>query len=336
MKLLLRIIFAFFLLLFHPSLFSTSVDFDVVVVGTSPIPLLEALYYHHSGKRVLVLEEASVCGGAWKSIEVCGMYPVDLGCHTLGNDKQMLHFLQEYVGCTMVSLDNPHKPFEAAHSPNGFYFAHGCYELIQNLLQLIEDTDIVLMLDHALESVFIDSQESIAIVKTKNTQFTTSKILVTPYSRIRLDNPLADIQSREKTKFYHLYMLIEDPTPPRFSFKSGIGKGISRLMNLTYFVGLEGTNKQLMVFQTYGDAYLQSAENYLDRLKQQNLIDASARILQTEHYIYEQDHFQQPQNIENAHHVLELIKTHHLQDMVHFIPKWKQVLKPVYIPKCEK
>src|SRR5690348_11005822 len=91
----------FLFLFIQPFLFSTFVDFDVIVVGSSPIPLLEALYHYHSGKRVLILEEASACGGAWKSIEVCGMYPVDLGCHTLGNDKQMLHFLEEYIGCEM-------------------------------------------------------------------------------------------------------------------------------------------------------------------------------------------------------------------------------------------
>jgi hypothetical protein len=325
---LLKISFAFLLLFINPCLFSASVDFDVIVVGTSPIPLLEALYHYHTGKRVLILEEASVCGGAWKSIEACGLYPVDLGCHTLGNDKQMLHFLQEYIGCEMVSLDNPHLPFDAGHSPNGFYFAHGCYELMQNLLQLIEKTDIVLLLDHALESVWIDEQEPIAIAKTKDGQFTTSKILVTPYSRIRLDNPLPTMQSRDKTKYYHLYMLIEDSTPPRFSFKSGIGKGISRLMNLTYFAGIEGTGKQLMVFQTYGDTYQQSAETYLERLKQQNLIDASARILQTETYVYEQDHFQHPQNIDNAKKIFEPLKTNHLQEMSQYISKWKQILQP--------
>jgi hypothetical protein len=83
-----------------------------------------------------------------------------------------------------------------------------------------------------------------------------------------------------------------------------------------------------MVFQTYGDTYLQSAQTYLDRLKQQNLIDPLARILQTENYVYEQDHFQHPQNIDNAKHVFELLKTNHLQDMSQYISKWKQVLQP--------
>ncbi len=170
----------FLFILFNTHLFCVPVDFDVVVVGSSPIPLLEALYHFHSGKRVAILEGAPVCGGAWKSIEICGLFPVDLGCHTLGQDKQMMQFFEEYVGCKMVSLDNPHLPFQAGHSKNGFYFSHGCYEIIQNLLALIEKTDIVFLVDHPIESVYIDENEPLGIVKTKDRQFTTSKILRHP------------------------------------------------------------------------------------------------------------------------------------------------------------
>ena len=325
---IIKISITVFFLLVSRCVVCASVDYDVIVVGTSPIPLIEALYQHHSGKRVLILEEASVPGGAWKSIEVCGLFPVDLGCHSLGSNKEMLHFLKEYIGCEMVSLDNPHLSFEGSHSPNGYYFAHGCYELMQNLLQLISKTEIALLLDTALESVFISEQDPVAIVQTKHGECTASKIFVTPFSRIRLDNPLFAASKKERTKYYHLYLLIEDPSPPRVSFKFGLGKGISRLMNLTYFVGLAGSGKQLMVFQTYGDANLQSAETYLDLLKKQNLIDDSARILQTERYVYEQDHFAAPQNVLNAEEVFELLKTNHLQDMTSYIPRWKKVLKP--------
>jgi len=321
-----------FFLLLNVCIFALPVDFDVIVVGSSPIPLIEALYHHHNGKRVLVLEGSTVCGGAWKSIEICGHFPVDLGCHTLGNDKQMLHFLEDYVGCNMVSMDNPHLPFDARHSANGFYFAHGCYEIIHNLIELIAKTDIVFLLDHPLESVFIQENEPIAIVKTKDRQFTTSKILVTPYSHIELDNPHTAPAKKEKMKFYHLYMLIEDMTPPRFSFRTGVGKGISRLMNLTPFVGINGTGTQLMVFQTYGDFYLQPADIYLDILKKNDLIDASARVLKAENYIYEQEHFQLPGNLKNADLVFEVLKTNHIQDMSNYIAKWKQVLQP-FTPK---
>src|SRR5579872_1782734 len=130
-------------LLVHVSLFA--VDFDVVVVGTSPFSLFEALYQSHSGKKVLILEQEAECGGAWKSIHICGIPNVDLGCHMIGNNMALKAFLEEYAGCTFVSHDNPQEPFSSGKSELGYYFSKGCYELIDHLLRQIRATDIVLL-----------------------------------------------------------------------------------------------------------------------------------------------------------------------------------------------
>lgn len=325
---MLRILIVCLCFTLQACLFAITVDFDVLVVGSSPIPLIEALYHSHLGKRVAILEALPVCGGAWKSIEICGLYPVDLGCHTLGHDQRIRQFLENYIGCHLVSLDNPRLPFDAKYSPNGFYFANGCYELILNLLSLIEKTNIVFQLNQPIESVFIHEDEPCATVKTKDGYFTTSKIIVTPYSHIRLENLHQPLPVKEKVTFNHLYMLIEDATAPRFSFRTAIAKGISRLMNLTHFVGLDGTGTQLIVFQMQRNSTFQSPDVYLDVLKKNELIDSTALIVKTENYFYEQENFQLPQDVKNASSVFEQLKTNHIQDMAQYIPKWKEVLKP--------
>jgi hypothetical protein len=301
------------------------VDFDVVVVGTSPITLLEALYQSHSGKRVLILEEAPVCGGAWKSIDVCGIYPVDLGCHTLGKNKQMLTFLETYVGCRMVSLDNPPAPFDPKNSPNGFYPLQGCYEIIHNLLKLIQHTNIVLLLEHPVESVSIHPQKPEAVIVSRNMQITTSKIIVPTYCSLQPANTSTKIS---KSSYYHLYLLVDDPTPQHFSFRTGVLSGASRLMNLTYFAGLSGTNKQLIVIQTYGNNANLTANNYLNALKQQGLLHESAHLLEEETYVYEQASFKPFNNVPNAAQVIEQINTGHIESMTQYISRWEKVLKP--------
>ena len=198
------------LLFFAHSLFCIEVDFDVVIVGSSPISLLEALYHHYTGKKVLILEAESECGGAWKSIGICGLYPVDLGCHTLGQDKQILQFLEEYVGCKMVSIDNPLQPFQLANSPNGFYPKGGCYEIVHNLLYLIKKTEITLLVNHKLESVFVHPDNTLAEITTQGMRLTTSKIVVTPHSDINVENSTSSKLSKPSTRFHHIYMLIED------------------------------------------------------------------------------------------------------------------------------
>lgn len=322
--------FILFVLLFWQSVFAGAADFDCIVVGTSPFTLFEALYRCHSGNRVLILEEAAECGGAWKAINICGIPHADLGCHQIGHDVQLKAFLETYAGCHIVSMDNPLHPFEPSNSPNGFYFSQGCYELIDHLTRLIQATNIVLLLNHKVESVSVDPKQKIATVKTKNRWFTTSKVIVTPMSGIHIENSSAAPHAGSKSKYYHLYLLIQDPTPPRFTYNGGgVAPGISRIMNLTHFVGLANSGRQLLVFQTHNDQNLTNGQTFLDALKSRNLVDKSAYILKNEPCIYESSYFNQSLiNQMNAGEFFEILNTGHFQNLTTYISKWKQVLKP--------
>lgn len=317
-----RVLFFIFLL---AQALCLGVDFDIVVIGSSPIPLIEALYQAHLGKRVLILEEASVCGGAWKSIDICGVYPVDLGCHTLGKDKRMLKFLETHLGCRMVSLDNPRALFDIKNSPNGFYPLQGCYEIIHNLLELIKKTDIVLLLEHPLESITIHPNGNEAMISSRGMYITASKIIVPSFCSLQFSHHPMSIST---TDYYHLYLLIEDPTPPNFSFRSGILTGASRLMNLTHFAGLTGTNKQLIVIQTYGKQPPATSKNYLETLIKQGLLHPTAHILEEEVYVYKQKSSTHYHRIPQATNVIQNLNTAHIEAMLEYIPKWEKILKP--------
>ncbi len=303
-------------------LFAT--DFDCVIVGTSPFSLFEALYQFHSGKRVLILEEAPSCGGAWKTIDICGIPHADLGCHQIGHDMQLKAFLEEYAGCKIVSMDHPLLPFDPAKSPNGWYFSQGCFELIDHLLKLVATTDIVLLTNRKVETVSVDPMQKIATVVTKERAFTTSQLIVTPMSCI--SNPYG------KLKYCHLYLLIQDPTPPRFSYHYGVGSGVSRLMNLTHFVGLSNTGRQLIVVQVHSDQYLANGQMILDALKSQKLVDPSAYILKAEPYVYESGSFYQSSIAQmGAQGIIEMLQTGHIQNLSNYISKWQKALKPYQV-----
>lgn len=319
-------IFAFILL--QICLFAT--DFDCVIVGSSPFSLFEALYQYHSGNRVLILEEADECGGAWKGIHICGIKHADLGCHQIGRDVNLKNFLEKYAGCKIVSLDNPSLPFEDAQGPNGWYFSRGCYELIENLLERIAATDITLLTNTRAENVLLNTSEKTAIVETKSRFFSTKKLIVTPMTSLNIQGAPFP-QNFSKSKHYHLYMLIQDPTPPRFSYHAGIGTGSSRIMNLTHFVGLEGTGRQLIVIQTYSEQYLAQDQMFLERLKTSNLVDNGAYILQSDSYIYESGTFHQGLiNSMGAQEIIEVLQTGHFQSLSSYIQRWEMVLKPYF------
>ncbi len=307
-----------FLFLFFP-LFLFSVDFDCIIVGTSPFSLFEALYQSHLGKKVLILEECTECGGAWKSITICDIPHVDLGCHQIGQSMELKSFLEEYAGCKMVCMNNP------LH-PQGYYFSQGSFELIDHLLQLIQATDIVLLTNHKAETVSFDPLEKTATVQTKDRTFTTQKLIVTPMSCIDFTPQTQDFA---KSKYYHLYLLIQDSTPFRFTYRSGVGNGISRLMNLTPFVSLPDSDQQLIAIQTTDARNLTNGQGYLDTLKGLHLIDSSASILKAESYIYEAGSFYMgmAQKIE-AEGVIEILQTGNFTALANYIERWKTVLKP--------
>src|SRR5579872_5024169 len=102
-----RFLLAIFLVV-RASVFAFQVDYDYVFVGTSPISVLEALYRSYLGSRVLLLESSSTMGGAWKAINICGVSNVDMGCHQIGSDSRLRRFLENYVGCRFVSMNNPY------------------------------------------------------------------------------------------------------------------------------------------------------------------------------------------------------------------------------------
>lgn len=313
----------FFFLLLQVCLFAA--DFDCVVVGSSPFSLFEALYQCHSGKKVLILEEAAQCGGAWKAIDICGICHADLGCHQVGCDMQLKAFLEEYAGCKIVSMDHPTLPFEAvSESPNGWYFSQGCFELIDHLLHLIAATDIALCTNCQVERVSIDPSQNIAKVQTKNGSYTTKKLIVTPMS-------VLPPQNQGKSKYYHLYLLIQDPTPPRFTYQGGLVSGSSRMMNLTHFVGLAETGRQLVVLQMHNESHVTDGQFYVDALKNQSLLDVGAYLLKAEPYIYEAGAFQQGLISEmGAQELIEVLQTAHFLNLSGYISKWKQVLKPYH------
>lgn len=301
-------------------------DFDCVVVGTSPICMFEALYKHYTGSRVLVVEQASECGGAWKSIDICGVAHADMGCHEMGNDQRIKAFLEEHLGCKVVA----NAPSQGGQAEQGIYLSQGCYELVHKLQAMIEASQIPLLLNHKLESVYIDKEKGIAEVKIKGKRYTTSKILVSQGSEINMESFMGQILSQaNRSKYPHVYLLIEDHALPKFTYMHFSFEGISRAMNMTQFVGLEGSGKQLIAFQVHGEQFFNKGEEFLNRLKQSNLVSQESRILQSQTYLYEQASFNMStinQYGPTGSTIFEFINAGHIFNISMHMDKWRKVI----------
>ena len=149
-------------------------------------------------------------------------------------------------------------------------------------------------------------------------------------SGIQIENGSIPAPANSRSKYYHLYLLIQDPTPPRFTYNGGgVVGGISRIMNLTQFAGMADTGRQILVFQTHNEQNLSNGQVFLDALKSRNPIDKSAYILKEEARIYESYYLNQSMIHQmNAGEFFEVLNTGHFQSLSTYIAKWKQVLKP--------
>jgi hypothetical protein len=331
--------FLLILCLFCSSLYAFETDFDVVVVGSSPFSLFEAIYKRCLGQRVVVLEQAPECGGAWKSITICGIDHVDLGCHEFGISSKIQNFLEEYGGCKTVALPPPpqvpgrEKPRPMLNEEQGrFYPSRGCYEFNHNLELLMQKLGVVLMLNTKLESVFVDADRNLAEVAFNGMRYTTKKLVVTNNSEIKIENPqVQEMQAHNRTHcFPHLYILIADPTPPRFNYQNMHMRDAFRAMNGTEFIDLE-KGKQLISIQVRNQQHLEDPEKYLMEFKKYRLVDPSAYILKTETYIYKQTPFNQlmlHKLGKEAQSIFEILDSGGILNLAKYIDKWKTAMKP--------
>jgi hypothetical protein len=290
-------------------------DYDCIFIGSSPISLFEAMYQHSSGNKVLILDDSPVLGGAWKSIEICGVQHVDAGCHDIGKNNTLKEFLEIYGGCQMI------QPCENS----GFYFSRGCYELISNLQEMIGKMAIDVLLNTRAEEAILDEAEQCVIIRTKDKIISARKVYISAYSFLPIGNVIKEVH---KAKYYHLYLLINDATTPRFAYQNRSVAKTTRMMNLTWYVDLDNTGQQLIVFQTHGEPNSNDGQQFLDELKERNLVSMAAYILRAEAYTYEQwpSGLCQPRG--NDQPYFETLKTHHFQNMIPFLSRWKQALMP--------
>lgn len=302
-------------------------DFDCLFVGSSPFSLLEAIYQSQMGKKVIVIDSAAECGGAWRTISVCGISQVDLGCHEIGSNQELESFLTDCIGCRLVALNDPLKQFSNLQEhPDGFYFSKGCSELMGCLKQLLAKTNITLLLNTRVEEVSIE--DDLAVVKTTQGPVTAEQIFITPMSAfsIQENQNFFPIDKLNKQSFYHFYLLVEDPSEPRFSYIELASPTAYRVMNLTHFSGLQNSGQHLMIVQTRSENA--NGADLLQEIKQQGLVHEDATLLSEEFYVYERYNSiaEIIEQLSEGRKFFHMLETTRFENLAESVARWKALL----------
>lgn len=81
-----------------------AIVYDSIVVGAGPTSILEGLHLRAQGKRVLLLEQDDVIGGAWKTVSHDALPPLEIGCHIWDVDQKVYRFLQDFLEISLEPL----------------------------------------------------------------------------------------------------------------------------------------------------------------------------------------------------------------------------------------
>jgi len=174
--------------------------YDLVIIGTSPMSIIEGIYQSKEGRKVLLVDRNDYIGGAWRSIEWNGFKNVDTATHIIDPDNPDIYkFFIDNVGCDLIE-HNP-QPYTlvddqeyAINFPNlklvniklgekkiknyieyiyvkivdlfrkekkFMYFSGGVGELIGNLRNGLEVNNIDVFLSTEIKMITIDSDSNI-------------------------------------------------------------------------------------------------------------------------------------------------------------------------------
>lgn len=85
-------------------------QFDAIVIGTSPLMILEALRLDGLGQRVVLLDRASVIGGAWHVTDLGGFTGVETGCHYFERHPEAYSVIETALRLKLEVMDP--QPFQ--------------------------------------------------------------------------------------------------------------------------------------------------------------------------------------------------------------------------------
>lgn len=299
-------------------------DYDCIVIGTSPFSLLEAYYHSQKGEKVLVVDKDEVIGGVWRTVEVLGVSHAELGCHWIHRNQKVLDFLSNKVGCALEEATiYRYDSHDANTSSLGYYLTHGCFSLIQGLMDLIHTTDIELRLGVKANAVIYDTTSERIGVNIDGKFMETGHVVVTSHSSVSF--AIDGRVSMPSTNTYeHIYLLVEDPSDPKFGYMVGFSdiKEITRAMNMTRFIPSMPLNKQLIALQMNPKIPAKHPEAYVSCLIKKGWLAPDATLSDFVTLSFEQGRLPEEDVIPKSK--ITKLQAVILQRMSEYIDRWEE------------
>lgn len=183
--------------------FNKKMIFDYVIVGSSPLAILQASHYKFRKNKILVIDKNSFIGGAWASIKIFGFTNVENAIHYFLPSNFAIKFLKNYLHLSIIQSKKKirileksffgkkhfhydsiigkfltqfqqkkfNKLFSLYFVKSLFYKSHylknGSKDLIQYLKKIIFFFKIKILLNHSIKKIEINSKEKFVKLSVK-------------------------------------------------------------------------------------------------------------------------------------------------------------------------
>jgi len=96
-----------------PELKSTN-TVDCIIIGTSPIFIMEASYQASLGKTVLMIDNKDRIGGAWAPVDIFGLHDVENAIHYFLQHPVGFAFMKDVLGWNVIPSQKKYRVFDKA------------------------------------------------------------------------------------------------------------------------------------------------------------------------------------------------------------------------------
>lgn len=194
--------------------------FDVIILGTSPICILEAVNRSINGENVMIIEKKNCIGGAWNSLNIFGLQNIENAIHYFLFNKKGLNFLIENLGIQIVESKSKYRIFKISKlgyfhlkydriisrlldkiinnylswtliknsfvkPKKSYYFKNGSIDLIKKAEKLLFDSKVIVKFNCDVKKIHFNDGMVSLFTENDKSYFESKKVIFTNGSRLK-------------------------------------------------------------------------------------------------------------------------------------------------------
>ncbi len=294
--------------------------YDLIIIGSSPICILEAVNRSENGEKVLIIEKNNYIGGAWSCLNIFGGEDVENAIHYLLPNTEGINFLKKNLGIKIVKSNFKYRIFKISylgyihvHYDNifsrildklisnsldwsiikdsflnrkkSFYFKNGSPDFMKKVKSLLDSSNVKVRLNCKIEK-FLFENKKVSLFANNKHVFKSKRVLLTNGSRLenvfKSNRKIKILEKFQPRPCVHLF--VSDATPQKIKEAIFVNDSLIKYVHeVSSFAKGNFKNKKIFVFALKHEIKEKTYiyDELLNILKKAKICDSSAKLIET-------------------------------------------------------